>query len=232
MNNIADNISTLYKAIAAEAAKYHRKSQSIRLIAVSKTRAPEEILAAAAGGQRDFGENYLQEAVDKIKVLAEQTEHQFIWHFIGTIQSNKTMHIAENFDWVHTIDRAKIAQRLNDQRPENLPPLNVCIEVNLSQESTKSGISLEELPALAKVVSEMPRLRLRGLMSLPAPETDFAAQRKPFRQLADALQKLQSEGFAVDTLSMGTTADYKAAIAEGATMVRLGTAIFGARAKP
>ena len=228
ITNIANNISALYKQITTNVTKYHRNHEDITLIAVTKTRTPEEILAAAAEGQHDFGENYLQEALDKIKVLAE---HKLVWHFIGNIQSNKTASIAENFDWVHTIDRQKIAQRLNDQRPEHLPLLNVCIEVNLSQEITKSGISLDEMPALAKYISQTPRLSLRGLMTLPAPATDFETQRKPFRQLADALKKLQSEGFAVDTLSMGTTADYKAAIAEGATMVRLGTAIFGPRAK-
>ena len=226
MKDIANNISALYKQITVDAAKYHRNREDITLIAVSKTRTPEEILAAAAGGQRDFGENYLQEALDKINILAEQ---KLTWHFIGNIQSNKTAPIAENFDWVHTIDRKKIAQRLNDQRPAHLPSLNVCIEVNLSQENTKSGISLAEIPTLAKSINQMPKLRLRGLMALPAPATDFEIQRKPFRQLADALKKLQNEGFAVDTLSMGTTADYKAAIAEGTTMVRLGTAVFGPR---
>lgn len=219
-------ISTLYEKLATEEKKFNRQPQSVNLLAVSKTRTPEEILAVAAQGQINFGENYIQESLEKVKTLAK---HKLIWHFIGAIQSNKTADIAKNFDWVHTVEREKIAQRLNDQRPDDLPPLNVCIEVNISGEDTKSGISLEELPALAKCINDMPRLCLRGLMALPAPTDDFEAQRKPFQQLAEALQQLQSDGLKLDTLSIGTTADYKAAIAEGATIVRLGTAVFGAR---
>lgn len=226
MSDANKNVSKLYEQLSIEEKNFNRPEKSVTLLAVSKTRTPEEILAVAEQGQRDFGENYIQEALDKIKVLVD---HKLIWHFIGAIQSNKTEDIAKNFDWAHTIEREKIARRLNDQRPDGLPPLNVCIEVNISEEETKSGVTLEELPALAKLISEMPRLRLRGLMALPAPTTDFEAQRKPFRQLAEVLKQLQSDGFDLDTLSIGTTADYKAAIAEGATIIRLGTAIFGPR---
>ena len=226
MNDPAKNVTTIYEQIAAEAQRFNRATKSVTLLAVSKTRTPEAILAVAEQGQQDFGENYLQEALEKIKILKE---HQLVWHFIGTIQSNKTADIAQNFDWVHTVEREKIARRLNEQRPETLAPLNVCIEVNISGETTKSGVTLEELPGLAKLITAMPKLHLRGLMALPAPTNDFEAQRKPFRQLAEALKQLQGDGMELDTLSIGTTADYKAAIAEGASIVRLGTAIFGER---
>ena len=228
MSDASKSISIFYEQLSIDDKKINRPAKSVTLLAVSKTRTPEEIQAVVAQGQRDFGENYVQEALDKIKALAD---HKLIWHFIGAIQSNKTQLIAKNFDWVHTIEREKIALRLNNERPDNLPRLNVCIQVNISEEETKSGVTLKELPVLVKRISEMPRLRLRGLMALPAPTNDFEAQRKPFRQLAEALKQLQSHGFDLDTLSIGTTADYKAALAEGATIIRLGTAIFGPRTK-
>lgn len=206
--------------------EFGRTSDSVQLLAVSKTRTPEEIEALADQGQRIFGENYLQEAIDKIRRLKHRN---LKWHYIGRIQSNKTRPIAEHFDWVHTVDRLKIARRLSEQRPDDLPDLNICLQVKTSEEETKGGVSFESLPKLAKAVSNLPRLKLRGLMTLPAPTDDFALQREPFRKLREALDSLRQQGFDLDTLSMGTTNDYRAAIAEGATIVRLGTALFGPR---
>ncbi|MGH8363729.1 MAG: YggS family pyridoxal phosphate-dependent enzyme, partial [Gammaproteobacteria bacterium] len=182
---------------------------------------------ARAAGQSEFGENYVQEALAKRQ--STQQLHGVIWHFTGTLQANKTRLVAENFDWVHTVDRRKIAQRLNDQRPSAMPPLNVCIEVNLGGEASKSGIASGQLAALAEYVSGLPRLRLRGLMALPAVATGPAEPRQPFRELRQLLEALNQQGHALDTLSMGMSADFEAAIMEGATLVRLGTAVFGAR---
>ena len=196
------------------------------LVAVSKTHPPEAIRAAAAAGQRDFGENYVQEAQAKMQALADLP---LAWHFIGPIQSNKTRAIAETFQWVHSVDREKVAARLSDARPANLPPLNVCIEVNVSGEATKSGVAPEALAALAKRVAALPRLALRGLMAIPEPTPDAELQRKRFREVRVLKDKLAGEGIALDTLSMGMSADLEAAVAEGATMVRVGTAIFGER---
>ncbi len=205
----------------------HRNGQ-VQLLAVSKTKPATLVRAAWQLGQRHFGESYLQEALSKIHELADLDDIH--WHFIGPVQSNKTRDISCHFDWVHSVDRVKVAHRLNEQRPEGLPPLNICLQVNISDEATKSGISLAELPALVQAVTAMPRLQLRGLMVIPAPETDPDKQREPFRLLAQTLNDLNGTfDLAMDTLSMGMTDDLEAAIQEGATIVRIGTALFGAR---
>ncbi len=198
------------------------------LIAVSKTHPAEMVRAAAAAGQRDFGENYVQEALAKIAALSDLP---LTWHFIGPIQSNKTRAIAESFHWVHSLDREKIAVRLSEARPAHLPPLNVCIEVNVSGEASKSGVAPDELAALARRVSSLPRLSLRGLMAIPEPTPDAELQRRRFRMLRELKDALAGEGLALDALSMGMSADLETAIAEGATMVRVGTAIFGERGR-
>jgi pyridoxal phosphate enzyme (YggS family) len=227
---------TIAEALAKVTARIHqaahaagRDDQSVRLIAVSKTQPAAAIAQAYACGQRDFGENYLQEALEKQAELNALADAQ--WHFIGPIQSNKTRAIAENFAWIHSIDREKVAQRLNDQRPPNLPPAQICLQVNIDDESTKAGVSLTELPALAQAVSQMPRLQLRGLMAIPSASNTPAQQHQAFAKLAFALNDLNDQGFALDTLSMGMSGDLEAAIAEGSTMVRVGTDIFGARTK-
>ena len=200
---------------------------SVQLLAVSKTQPAEALRRAFHAGQRRFGESYVQEALTKLEQLGDCPLE---WHFIGPLQSNKTKHIAAHFDWVHSIDRFKIAERLNDQRPPGLPPLNVCLQVNISGERTKSGVALAELADLAAAVHALDRLRLRGLMAIPAPCADFEAQRRPFRALREALEALNAQlGLTLDTLSMGMSDDLEAAVAEGATMVRIGTAIFGER---
>jgi pyridoxal phosphate enzyme (YggS family) len=198
----------------------------VQLLAVSKTHPADVLRSAAAAGQRRFVESYLQEALEKIAALAG---HNLEWHFIGPLQSNKTRPIAEHFAWVHSVDRLKVAERLSAQRPERLPPLNVCLQVNVSGEASKSGCTLTELPALAQAVAKLPRLRLRGLMTIPAPSEDPAQQRLPFRRLREAQEQLIAEGLELDTLSMGMSDDLGAAIAEGATLVRVGSALFGAR---
>ena len=203
-----------------------RATDATALLAVSKTRPASALLALYALGQRRFGENYLQEAMEKI---AQLRDYDIEWHFIGPIQSNKTRDIASHFSWVHSVDRLKIARRLSEQRPANLPPLNICLQVNVSGEASKSGCSLEELPQLAMEVSKLPHLSLRGLMVIPAPSEDTEAQHRPFRTLRQALQQLQGEGLTLNTLSMGMSGDLDAAIAEGATLVRIGTALFGPR---
>jgi pyridoxal phosphate enzyme (YggS family) len=207
-----------------------RAPQSVSLLAVSKTFGPEAVLEAAEAGQRAFGENYLQEALDKIAaVRAARPDLLLEWHFIGPIQSNKTRPIAESFDWVHAVDREKIARRLSEQRPAHLPPLNVCLQVNISGEDSKSGVAPEEVAALAQQVAGMPKLKLRGLMAIPEPEEDIKRQRAPLRRMHELLASLQAQGLALDTLSMGMSSDLEAAVAEGATIVRIGTAIFGQR---
>lgn len=226
MRNIGQELKIICEKISRAEQKYHRDPHSVTLVAASKTRSVAEIQEAVKFGQLHFGENYLQEALPKIAALQDEN---IIWHFIGPIQSNKTKLIAENFDWVETVEREKIAQRLNDQRPKNLLPLNVCIEVNLSAEATKSGVKLDEILPLAKKIAAMPHLKLRGLMSIPAPSHDLHEQRKVFHQLADALQQLNQQELHLDTLSMGMSDDFEAAIAEGATIVRIGSAIFGLR---
>jgi pyridoxal phosphate enzyme (YggS family) len=202
--------------------------QTVTLLAVSKTFPATAVLEAHAAGQRAFGENYVQEALDKIQALAS-LRSALEWHLIGPLQSNKTRVVAEAFDWVHSVDRLKIAQRLSEQRPEQMPALQVCLQVNISGEASKSGVPPAEVPALARAVGALPRLKLRGLMAIPEPAGDFEAQRRPHRALRELLAQLQAEGLALDTLSMGMSADLEAAVAEGATIVRVGTAIFGGR---
>ncbi len=229
-HTIAEALAKVTARIRQAAQAAGRNRETVRLIAVSKTQAAAAVAQAYAAGQRDFGENYVQEALEKQAELKAFADIQ--WHFIGPIQSNKTRPIAENFAWIHSIDREKIAQRLNDQRPKEMPPAQVCLQVNIDDESTKSGVSLNELPALAKAVSQMPRLQLRGLMAIPAANNSPEQQHQAFRKLHNALRELQAQGYAVDTLSMGMSGDLEAAIAEGSTMVRVGTDIFGARTKP
>jgi hypothetical protein len=226
-NTIADPLAKVTARIQQAAQAAGRKCETVRLIAVSKTQPAEAVAQAYACGQREFGENYLQEAAEKQAALTHLTE--IVWHFIGPIQSNKTRPIAENFAWIHSIDREKVAQRLNDQRPMNLAPLQVCLQVNVDDETTKSGVSLTELPALAKAISQLPRLQLRGLMAIPAAANSPEQQAAAFAKLRDAMQGLNAQGYSLDTLSMGMSGDMAAAIAEGATMVRVGTDIFGKR---
>ena len=202
--------------------------QSVTLLAVSKTFPAEAVREAYDGGQRSFGENYVQEALDKIAALAD-LRSQLEWHLIGPLQSNKTRPVAAAFDWVQSVDRLKIAQRLSEQRPADLAPLQVCLQVNISGEASKSGLQPAELLAVAQAVAALPRLRLRGLMSIPEPAADPAAQRAPHLALRELLATLNAAGLVLDTLSMGMSADLEAAVAEGATLVRVGTAIFGGR---
>ncbi|MEW7855563.1 YggS family pyridoxal phosphate-dependent enzyme [Pseudomonas chlororaphis] len=227
MSTIADNIALVSARIRAAAQASQRDESSIHLLAVSKTKPAAALREAYAAGLRDFGENYLQEALGK---QAELGDLPLSWHFIGPIQSNKTRAIAENFAWVHSVDRLKIAQRLSEQRPADLPPLNICIQVNVSGEASKSGCTPADLPALASAISALPRLKLRGLMAIPEPTEDRAAQDAAFaavRNLNDNLR--DSLDLPTDTLSMGMSHDLEAAIAQGATWVRIGTALFGAR---
>jgi pyridoxal phosphate enzyme (YggS family) len=223
MSTIADNIAQVSSRIHAAAVAAKRDADSVQLLAVSKTKPAEALREAYAAGLRDFGENYLQEALSK---QLELTDLPLIWHFIGPIQSNKTRAIAEHFAWVHSVDRLKIAQRLSEQRPAELPPLNICIQVNVSGEASKSGCTPADLPALANAISELPRIKLRGLMAIPEPTEDRAAQDAAFA----AVQRLQASlNLPLDTLSMGMSHDLESAIAQGATWVRIGTALFGAR---
>ncbi|MGV8890569.1 MAG: YggS family pyridoxal phosphate-dependent enzyme [Pseudomonas sp.] len=223
MSTIADNILQVSTRIHAAAVAAKRDEDSVQLLAVSKTKPAEAVREAHAAGIRDFGENYLQEALSKQLELADLP---LIWHFIGPIQSNKTRAIAEHFAWVHSVDRLKIAQRLSEQRPADLPPLNICIQVNVSGEASKSGCTPADLPALASAISELPRIKLRGLMAIPEPTEDRAAQDAAFA----AVQRLQASlNLPLDTLSMGMSHDLESAIAMGATWVRIGTALFGVR---
>ena len=223
---IAENLAHVQAQIAAACLAAGRAPGSVRLLAVSKTWGPDAVRQAHAAGQTAFGENYIQEAVDKITAL---NDLPLEWHCIGPIQSNKTRLVAEHFDWVHSIDRLKIAQRLSEQRPENLPPLQVCIQVNVDGGATKSGVAPQDLPALAQAVAALPRLQLRGLMTIPEP-AETAAQMHAVHAQAKALfESLRQQGLPLDTLSMGMSADLEAAIAEGSTLVRVGTAIFGKR---
>lgn len=230
MSPISRNLQAVQEQIAHAAQKASRDADGILLLAVSKTFGPDAVIDAADAGQRAFGENYLQEALDKITAVRQQRPDLLLeWHFIGPIQSNKTRQIAEHFDWVHSVEREKIAQRLSDQRGAGLPPLNICLQVNISDEASKSGVAPGEVLALARAVAALPHLRLRGLMAIPEPAADFEQQRLPFRRLRELAETLQRAGLAIDTLSMGMSADMAAAVAEGATIVRVGTAIFGAR---
>ncbi len=230
MSTIAHKLQAVDATIHAASKAAGRDATSVKLLAVSKTFPAEAVLEAVAAGQRAFGENYLQEALDKIAaVAAALPSEQVEWHFIGPIQSNKTRPIAASFAWVHTVERLKIAQRLSEQRPAGLPPLNICLQVNISGEASKSGATPEELPELARQVALLPNLKLRGLMAIPEPETDVAKQRAAFARLRALAEQLRADGIELDTLSMGMSADMAAAIAEGATIVRVGSAIFGAR---
>jgi len=223
MSTIADNILQVSSRIQAATQAANRSEDSVQLLAVSKTKPAQALREAYAAGLRDFGENYLQEALGKQLELADLP---LIWHFIGPIQSNKTRSIAEHFAWVHSVDRLKIAQRLSEQRPADLPPLNICIQVNVSGEASKSGCTPQDLPALAQAISALPRLKLRGLMAIPEPTEDRAEQDAAFA----AVQRLQASlDLPLDTLSMGMSHDLESAIAQGATWVRIGTALFGAR---
>lgn len=230
MSAIPQNLQAVRQQIATAAHTSGREAQDVTLLAVSKTFGADAVIAAAAAGQRAFGENYLQEALDKIAVLrATRPDLALEWHFIGPIQSNKTRAIAEQFDWVHTVERERIAQRLSAQRPADLPPLNLCLQVNISGEATKSGVLPSEAGALAHAIAAMPRVQLRGLMAIPAPQPDVQKQRAAFAQLRLLQQQLCAQGLPLDTLSMGMSDDMPAAIAEGATIVRIGSAIFGNR---
>jgi len=233
MRAISDNLQAVRQEIQENVASFRRQNTFIRLVAVSKTRSVEEILSAAHAGQRDFGENYAQEGVEKILTLREKftdaEKTPLVWHFIGPLQSNKTRLVAEHFDWVHSITRAKIAERLASQRPCHLPPLQVLVEVDVSGEASKSGCAMAEVLPLCKHIMTLPRLTLRGLMCIPAPADDFATQRLPFARLHALREELRQAGLPLDTLSMGMSGDFPAAICEGSNLVRIGTAIFGAR---
>lgn len=227
VRNLRERFDETGTRIASAATRYQRAPDSVGLIAVSKTQPVERIRALAEFGQRDFGENYLQEAVAKIAALADL---ELTWHFIGQLQTNKTRAVAENFQWVHTVDRERIAVRLNEQRPHYAPPLYICVQVRLADEPGKGGVAPEEAAALARTIRELPRLKLRGLMCIPPPRESFEKQRAFFVTLATLHRELNAQGFGLDTLSMGMSADMDAAIAAGATWVRIGTAIFGERA--
>ena len=223
-----DRLHAVQARIARAAAEAGRDAAEVRLLAASKTFDAAAVRDLAACGQREFGENYVQEALEKQVPLRDLP---LLWHFIGPIQSNKTRAIAENFSWVHSVDRPKIAERLSAQRPAGLPPLQVCIEVNVSGEASKGGVAPAELPALAEAVSKLPGLRLRGLMAIPALTPEVATQRAAFRQVREQFDALRARGYVLDTLSMGMSGDLEAAILEGATIVRIGTALFGERTK-
>jgi pyridoxal phosphate enzyme (YggS family) len=226
MNQIPEKLIQIRERIRRAARACGRSPDEITLLAVSKTKPASDVLTAYKAGQREFGENYLQDALPKIQAICEPGIE---WHFIGRVQSNKTAEISRHFSWVHGLDRLKHAERLSTQRPTELAPLQVCLQVNLSAEASKGGVKPEDLPALAAAVSRLPGLKLRGLMTMPNPDTESAAQRAVFARLRLLLQDLCARGLDLDTLSMGMSADMEAAIAEGSTMVRIGTDIFGAR---
>jgi len=223
---LAHNIANLLERVRLSAEKSQRCADDILLLAVSKTRPEQDIRSAHRCGLHEFGESYLQEALDKIEALQDL---DLVWHFIGPIQSNKTRPIASSFHWVHSVDRAKIARRLSEQRPPGLPPLQVCLQVNISAEQSKSGVAPEQLPQLAQEVAQLPRLQLRGLMAIPAATQDSLQQRKAFAQLRREFEQLQLQLPGLDTLSMGMSGDMESAIAEGATILRIGSAMFGPR---
>ncbi|UJF19064.1 YggS family pyridoxal phosphate-dependent enzyme [Vibrio sp. SS-MA-C1-2] len=233
MSVIQSNISNTLTEIKRLSEKYQRSVNSVQLLAVSKTKPISAIEDAINAGQQHFGENYVQEGVEKIihftTVITDNTKKPLTWHFIGPIQSNKTKPIAENFDWVHSVDRLKIAKRLSDQRPESMPALNILIQVNTCQEVSKSGIHIDEIPELAKEIATLPHIQLRGLMAIPQATTDYQQQHQQFLALSNAFSELQQHYPSIDTLSMGMSGDMEAAIETGTTMVRIGTAIFGAR---
>ena len=225
-HSITHNLQRIRQRLHRAETAAGRTPGSVRLIAVSKTKPAEALIAAYRAGQREFGENYLQEALAKQKQLGH---YDMVWHFIGPIQSNKTRPLAESFDWVHGVDRLKIAERLSEQRPAERPPLNICLQINVSGEASKSGVSPEALGELARHIIHLPRLRLRGLMAIPAPTEDIPAQRAAFAAVRNALESLRESIAGLDTLSMGMSDDLEAAVLEGATLVRIGTAIFGSR---
>ncbi|MDH5570932.1 MAG: YggS family pyridoxal phosphate-dependent enzyme [Gammaproteobacteria bacterium] len=227
MNTIAQRLQEILTRITQAEIKFNRPAGAVQLLAVSKTRPVADIQAAYSAGQRSFAENYLQDALPKIAALDPAID----WHYIGPLQSNKTRPVAEHFHWLHTLDRLKIAQRLNDQRPGNLAPLNICIQVNISQDPNKSGIAPDQAELLARQLLTLPGLKLRGLMTIPRYESEFEKQRAPFAALRELFEDLNRRGLEMDTLSMGMTGDLEAAIAEGATMVRVGSGIFGERDK-
>ncbi|TCK42587.1 hypothetical protein B0G84_0874 [Paraburkholderia sp. BL8N3] len=227
-SHIAQHLEEVRQRIAKAAASASRDGASVKLLAVSKTFPAEDVRAAFDAGQRAFGENYVQEGVAKITALSD-LRSELEWHFIGPLQSNKTKVVAEHFDWVQSVDRLKIAQRLSDQRPPGAPPLNVCLQVNVSGEESKSGVEPAEAASLAHQIAALPGLRLRGLMAIPEPAATLEAQRAPHARLSALMDALCADGLELDTLSIGMSADLEAAVLEGATMVRIGTAIFGAR---
>jgi pyridoxal phosphate enzyme (YggS family) len=224
MPTIAHNLKKIHAQIRDAEKNYHRAENSVQLLAVSKTKSASAIISAYQIGQRHFGENYVQEAVNK---QVELGAFSITWHYIGAIQSNKTKILATHFDWVHCVDSLKIAERLSAQRPDFLSPLNICVQVNISNENSKSGVTLDEFPDLMSQISTLPNLALRGVMAIPAPQTDFSAQREPYRKLVEAVKNLKNEN--LDTFSFGMSDDLDAAIAEGSTLVRIGTALFGQR---
>ena len=226
MIGVTENLALIKDLLAKSALNAERDPDSVRLLAVSKKQPLEKVLEAAAAGQQDFGENQVQEGLLKVEKTAAEG---LTWHFIGHLQTNKTRPVAEHFDWVHSIDRLKLARRLSDQRPTEMGPLQVCVQVNIDNEPGKSGASVDALPELAAAIAELPNLELRGLMCLPAIRTGFEEQREPFRRLRELGESLANNGLETDTLSMGMSGDFEAAIAEGATIVRIGTAVFGPR---
>jgi pyridoxal phosphate enzyme (YggS family) len=226
MTTIAGNLQRVHERITAACAAAHRNVNEVTLLAVSKTFGPEAVREAHSAGQTAFGENYIQEAVEKMALLRDLPLQ---WHCIGPIQSNKTRLVAANFDWAHSVDRLKIAERLSEQRPENLPPLQICIQVNIDAGPSKSGVAPGEALTLARDIAQLPRLALRGIMTIPEPAADFAAQKAVHERARALFDEMREAGLALDTLSMGMTADLEAAIAAGSTMVRVGTAIFGGR---
>ena len=226
MIGVTENLALISDLLAFSAVDAEREPDAVKLLAVSKKQPLSKILAAVEAGQRDFGENFVQEGLEKI----DQTKNlNLVWHFIGHLQNNKTRLVAENFDWVHTIDKLKTARRLSEQRPAALGPLNICLQVNIDDEPGKSGIAIDALPELAAACVELPNIELRGLMCLPAIRSEFEQQRLPFARLRELADALRDSGVATDTLSMGMSGDYRAAIFEGATIVRIGTALFGDR---
>ncbi len=226
MIRVTENLAYIRDLLAKAAADAGRGAESIRLLAVSKKQPVSSVIEAAAAGQCDFAENFVQEGLDKI---AGAGRDDLCWHFIGHLQSNKTQAVADHFDWVHTVDRFKIAERLSNQRPKHLRDLNICLQVNIDDEPGKSGVAVIEVIDLARQMAALPRIRLRGLMCLPKMRSDVEAKREPFARLRELSDTLLSDGIAVDTLSMGMSGDFRAAILEGSTIVRIGTAVFGPR---